>query len=43
MDMQIAKVRIAQRIGKRRCAVEHVHHRFERVATATTKIAVLVD
>ena len=43
MDMQIAKVRIAQRIRRRRRAVEHVHHRLERVTAATAKIVVLVD
>ena len=43
MDMEIAKVRIAQRIRRRRCAVEYVHHRFEWVTAATAKIVVLVD
>ena len=41
--MQIAEIRIAKRVRRRRRAIDHIHDRFEGVTTATTKVAVLVN
>ena len=43
VHMQIAKIRIAQRVRCRRCAIQQIHHRLERVAPTTTKVAAFIE